>query len=144
MSLETAYNPDNIFGKIIRGEMTCTKIFEDENLLAFMDVFPQSDGHCLIVHKNAPTTNLLDIEPAALAELTAGLQKLARAVRTGLSPDGVRVAQFNGAPAGQTVFHLHFHVIPVYEGESLGAHAEGGPADSDALEATAAKIRAAL
>lgn len=144
MSLETSYDAENIFAKIIRGELPCVKIYEDSELLAFMDVFPQSRGHCLVVHKKAKATNLLDIDNAALASLIGGVQKVANAVRKGLNPDGVRIAQFNGAPAGQTVFHLHFHIIPVFEGEALGAHASGGPKDAGELEPMAARIRAAL
>lgn len=144
MTLNAAYDSENIFAKIIRGEMSCVKLFEDENVLAFMDVFPQSEGHCLVVHKKAKATNLFDIGAADLSALTAAVQKLGSAVVAGLNPDGVRIAQFNGAPAGQTVFHLHFHVIPVYEGASLGRHASGGPADAEVLEPVAQKIRAKL
>ncbi|MHA7870834.1 MAG: HIT family protein [Hyphococcus sp.] len=144
MSLITPYDADNIFAKIIRGDMPSTKIYEDNDVLAFMDVFPQSEGHCLVIHKQATATNLLDIDPQKLGVLIAAVQKVAGAVVSGLKPDGVRVAQFNGAPAGQTVYHLHFHIIPVYEGEAIGRHASGGPVDADALEPTAEKIRAAL
>ncbi len=144
MSLDAPYDPHNIFAKIIAGDMPSVQLYEDDDTLAFMDVFPQSEGHCLVVHKTAPATNLLAIEPQALSAVMNGVQKITKAVVKGLSPDGVRVAQFNGAPAGQTVFHLHFHVIPVYEGAALGAHASGGPAAPDVLEPVAAKIRAAL
>ncbi|MEO1242132.1 MAG: HIT family protein [Pseudomonadota bacterium] len=144
MSLNTSYDPENIFAKIIRGDMACTKLYETDEILAFMDVFPQSAGHCLVVHKHAPATNLLDIDREHLTTLTLGVQKVADAVVGGLSPSGVRIAQFNGEAAGQTVFHLHFHVIPVYEGEALGRHASGGPADADELEKIAQKIRTAL
>ena len=144
MSLETTYDPENIFAKIIRGDMSCAKIMETDATLAFMDAFPQSDGHCLVVHKHATAINLLDIGREDLATLIDSVQTVARAVKNGLSPDGLRIAQFNGAPAGQTVYHLHFHVIPAYEGVSLGRHASGGPADMETLEATAEKIRAAL
>ena len=144
MSLETVYDPDNIFAKIIRGDMPCVKIFEDDETLAFMDVFPQSEGHCLVVHKNATATNLLDIEERDLSKLIYTVRKVAGAVKEGLAPDGIRIAQFNGAPAGQTVYHLHFHIIPAYEGVALGRHADGAPADNIALEAVAARIRAAF
>lgn len=144
MSLETSYDPENIFAKIIAGDIPCVKLFEDDETLAFMDVFPQSEGHCLVVHKSAPATNLLTIDDKALAAVMRTVQKITGAVAKGLSPDGIRIAQFNGAPAGQTVFHLHFHVIPAYEGVPLGAHASGGPADTDTLEPIAEKIRAAL
>jgi histidine triad (HIT) family protein len=144
MSLEAQYDPDNIFAKIIRGDIPSVKLFETDAILSFMDVFPQSEGHCLVIHKQATATNLFDVDGDVLASLTAAVQKLARAVRDGLAPDGIRIAQFNGAPAGQTVYHLHFHIIPVYEARDLGAHASGGPAGTEALENVAAKIRAAL
>jgi len=144
MSLNAVYERDNIFAKIIRGELPAVKLYESEDVLAFMDAFPQSQGHCLIVHKHATASNLFDIDDESLATLIAAVKNVAGAVKDGLKPDGLRIAQFNGAPAGQTVYHLHFHVIPVFEGRALGPHAGGGPAETDALEATAAKIRAAL
>ncbi len=144
MSLEAQYDPENIFAKIIRDEIPSVKIHETDAILAFMDVFPQSEGHCLVIHKQAMVTNLFDVDDNDLAALTVAVKKVARAVRDGLAPDGIRVAQFNGAPAGQTVYHLHFHIIPVYEERNLGAHASGGPADTEQLEKTATKIRAAL
>ncbi len=144
MSLNETYDPDNIFAKIVRGDMACVQLYETDDILAFMDVFPQSRGHCLVIHKKADATNLFDIDASALAGLAGAVQKVATAVKTGLKPDGVRIAQFNGAPAGQTVFHLHFHIIPIYEGEALGVHAAGGPAPAETLEPIAAAIRAAL
>lgn len=144
MSLNAAYDPDNIFTKIIRGEMPATKLYETDNILAFMDVFPQSEGHCLVVHKRATATNLFDIKGDDLSTLALAVQKVAAAVKTGLKPDGVRVVQFNGAAAGQTVFHLHFHIIPVYENQALGQHACGEPAKAEDLERTAEKVRAVL
>jgi histidine triad (HIT) family protein len=144
MSLDGRYDADNIFAKIIRGEIPSVKVFEDERVLAFMDVFPQSRGHALVISKLSQARNLLEVVPQVLADLAAATQKLARAVVTALKPDGVVVTQFNGAPAGQTIFHLHFHVIPRYEGENLGRHGEGGMADLEALKALAAKISAAL
>ena len=131
MSLNEKYDPDNIFAKILRGEIGCVKLYETENVLAFMDVFPQSKGHCLVIHKKATATNLFDIDKASLSDVINTVQKVAAAVIAGLKPDGVRIAQFNGAPAGQTVYHTHFHIIPVYEGEALGRHAAGGPADAE-------------
>ncbi len=144
MSLSPDYDADNIFAKIIRGDIPSVKLYETDDILAFMDVFPQSEGHCLVIHKRATATDLFDIDGEMLSTLMAGVQKIARGVKDGLKPDGIRIVQFNGAPAGQTVFHLHFHVIPVYEGRALGAHASGGPAEASALEASADKIRAAL
>ena len=144
MTLDQKYDPENIFVKIIRGDIPSVKLDESDDILAFMDVFPQSEGHCLVIHKRATATNLFDVDDDDLAVLIAAVRKLARAVKDGLKPDGIRIAQFNGALAGQTVYHLHFHIIPVYEGRELSRHAAGGPADTESLEKTAAKIRAAL
>ncbi len=143
MSLEAGYDQANIFARILRGELPAVKVFEDDVALAFMDIFPQSRGHLLVIPKSSTAVNLLDENPSTLQELIVRVQRIARAAVKALEPDGVRVAQFNGAPAGQTVFHLHFHVIPVYDGAKLGPHA-GGKADLAELEAMAAKIRAAL
>lgn len=144
MSLETQYDPDNIFAKITRGEMPSVKILETDKILAFMDVFPQSKGHCLVIHKNSQAVNFLDVEQDALSDLMDATQKIARAVNDSLKPDGIRILQFSGARAGQTVFHLHFHVLPVYEGVVVAAHASGKPADAESLEPIAAQIRSAL
>ena len=144
MSLDGRYDTGNIFAKIIRGEMPSVKVFEDDKVLAFMDVFPQSRGHALVISKVSQARNLLEVEPDVLADLIASTQRLAKATVTALKPDGVVVTQFNGAPAGQTVFHLHFHVIPRYDGEALGRHSEGGMADVGELKALADRISAAL
>lgn len=144
MSLETNYDDDNIFSKIIAGDIPCAKIEETDVTLAFMDVFPQTEGHCLVVHKKARAANLLDINGADLGVLMTAVQRVASGVKNGLKPDGIRIAQFNGAAAGQTVFHLHFHIIPVFENSAVAPHASGGPADAALLEQTAAKIKAAL
>lgn len=143
MSLHGTYDPDNIFAKIIRGEIPSVKVFEDDQVLAFMDVFPQSPGHVLVISKTSKARNLLEAEAKTLGRLIGATQKVAAAVTKALKPDGVVVTQFNGAPAGQTVFHLHFHVIPRYEGVALGRHGEG-MADVEELKATAEKIAAAL
>jgi histidine triad (HIT) family protein len=144
MSLDGRYDADNIFAKIIRGEIPCVKVFEDDQVLAFMDVFPQARGHMLVISKTSQARNLLEAEAKTLGRLIGATQKAAAAVVAALKPDGVVVTQFNGAPAGQTIFHLHFHVIPRYEGEGLGRHGEGGMADVEELKALAAKIAAAL
>lgn len=142
MSLEGAYAQDNIFARILRGELPCAKVYEDEDVFAFMDVFPQSRGHLLVVSKRSQARNILDVEPDALEALIKAVQRLARAVRSALKPDGIVVTQFNGAAAGQTVFHLHFHVIPRWDGEPVGRHASGDPADAGELAALAAEIAA--
>lgn len=139
----TAYDPDNIFAKILRGEMPAVKVHEDDTALAIMDVFPQTRGHVLVIPK-AASRNLLDADPAAVAAAIPLAQRIARAQMAALGADGVRFVQFNEEPAGQTVFHLHFHLLPVYEGEPLGRHAGGEAADQAELQALAEKIAAAL
>jgi histidine triad (HIT) family protein len=143
MSLDGAYDEANIFARIIRGEIPCVKVFEDADVLAFMDAFPQSKGHCLVISKTSRARNLLDVETKVLGRLAGATQKLARAVAAGLKPDGIVVTQFNGAPAGQTVFHLHFHIIPRWDGVPLGRHGDG-MADPDELKALAESIAASL
>lgn len=138
-----AYDPNNVFARMVRGEIPCVRLHEDADTLAFMDIMPQSPGHCLVVPKLAGE-NLLDTPPAAVAAAIATVQKIARAVQSALGASGVIVSQFNGPAAGQTVFHLHFHVIPVYgAGGALKLHARE-KADVAVLEQQAAKIRAAL
>lgn len=144
MSLEGTYDSSNIFAKILRGEAPCIKIFEDEDVLAFMDIFPQSQGHCLVIPKKVTARNLTDFPPEKLEATFAAVQKLTRAVIKALSCDGVIVTQFNGAPAGQTVFHLHIHVIPRYANLPLQPHHGGKPADAGLLREQAARIAAAL
>ncbi|MEM6648614.1 MAG: HIT family protein [Pseudomonadota bacterium] len=143
MSLTKSYDPDNIFAKIISGEFSSVKIFEDDHVLAFMDVFPQSEGHMLVISKTATAVNLLDMPEDALQKVILASQLAARAAVAALSPDGVRVVQFNGSAAGQSVFHLHFHVIPMWEGRALSPHG-GNPVEADELEKTAQKIREQL
>ena len=144
MTAQAAYDPSNIFARIIRGELPCVKVFEDADALAFMDIFPQTEGHTLVIPKAARATGIFDIEPQALSRLIVATQKVAAAVRAALRPDGVRIIQFNGAAAGQTVYHIHFHVLPVYAGRSEAVHASGAKADAAALEAVAARIRSAI
>jgi histidine triad (HIT) family protein len=123
MSLYGEYDPQNIFAKIIRGEAPCYKVYEDEEVLAFLDVFPQSYGHTLVIPKRAAARNLLEVDGDSLAKVMAVVQRVAKALVAELDPAGVQLAQFNGAPAGQTVFHLHMHLIPRYVGAALEAHA---------------------
>lgn len=143
MSLSGTYDPDNIFAKILRGEIPNATVYEDEDILSFMDAFPQSRGHTLVIPK-APSRNLLDTDPKVLANVIAKTQLIARAVNKALNPDGITVTQYNGAPAGQTVFHLHFHIIPRYTGCALGSHGVGQMADIEELTALAAKIKTTL
>ena len=143
MSLDGDYDDDNIFARVIRGEIPSAKIWEDDKVLAFMDAFPQTPGHCLVVHKTSRARNLLDAEPAPLAELIAAVQRTARAVRDALHPDGIVVTQFNGATAGQTIFHLHFHILPRWERVDLAPHGRG-QADPSDLAGQARQIAAKL
>lgn len=144
MSLDGTYDVDNIFAKILRGEAPAARVFEDEHVLAFMDVFPQSRGHTLVIPKHSKARNLLEEEPQVLADLMLGVQRVARAVRAALQPDGIVITQFNGAPAGQTVYHLHVHIIPRWEGQPLGRHASGGMADPAELKTLADQIAAMI
>ena len=137
-----SYDSSNIFGKILRGEIPAHKVYEDDATLVMMDIFPQSRGHTLVIPK-APSRNLLDADPAALAAVLPVVQRVAKAVKQATGAVGVRVAQFNEAAAGQTVFHLHFHVVPAYDGVPPGPHA-GGKADDAELAALAKAITAAL
>lgn len=137
-----AYRDDNIFAKILRGEIASHRLYEDDSALAIMDVMPQTRGHCLVIPK-APSRNLLDVEDTTLAEVMPVVARLARAAKTAFSADGVRIAQFNEPAAGQTVFHLHFHILPMFAGESLSTHSDR-MADDDMLAGQAEQIRAAL
>jgi len=143
MSLNGQYDTDNIFAKILRGDMPCVKVFENEDVLSFMDVFPQSHGHTLVIPK-APSRNLFDTHPTVLCSVIQQTQIIADAAKAALSPDGIIITQFNGAPAGQTVFHLHFHIIPRYNTKDMNQHASGQMANIDDLEKIAAQIRAHL
>jgi len=138
----SSYDSNNVFAKILRGEIPAARVYENEHAVAFMDVMPQSDGHTLVISKH-PARNLFDIKPDDLAELIRATQHVAKAVRKAFSPDGVRIAQFNEPAAGQTVFHIHFHIIPCYEGIPMRPHG-GDMADKRMLEEHAAKIRAAF
>jgi histidine triad (HIT) family protein len=144
MSLDGTYEDGNIFAKILRGEMPCAKVFEDGEVFAFMDVFPQSRGHTLVIPKHSKARNLLEVEPQVLAPLILGVQRVTRAVRSALNPDGIVVTQFNGAASGQTIYHLHFHIIPRWEGVAMGRHASGGMADPVELNALAGQIAAQI
>jgi histidine triad (HIT) family protein len=131
-----------IFCKIVRGEIPSIKVYEDAQTLVFMDVRPASPGHALVVSK-AHAPNLLEIAETELLAVTLVVQRVARAIQTALVPDGMRVSQFNGAAAGQTVFHYHVHIIPMQEGQRTGSHGRE-PANPQQLESLAAQIRTAL
>jgi len=137
-----SYDPDNIFARILRGEIPCQKVYEDEHTLAFMDIMPQSDGHTLVVPK-AEGENIFDIPAEALAAAARTTQRVARAVHKAFEPPGMMITQLNGATAGQSVFHLHFHIIPRYESQSMRVHANR-MADPELLAGHAERIRACL
>ncbi|MFL9959760.1 HIT family protein [Paraburkholderia sediminicola] len=134
------YDANNPFARILRGELPCIKVAENDAALAFMDLMPQADGHLLVVPKEA-VAEIFDLSEASLVASIRMTQKLAIAVRAALRPDGVFIGQFNGAAAGQTVPHVHFHLIPRWQGQALKMHARE-VADSDTLEAVAKRIRA--
>jgi histidine triad (HIT) family protein len=138
----TDYDANNIFAKILRGEIPSQRVYEDAHTLVFMDVMPQSRGHVLVVPK-AASRNLLDADAASLAHVLPVVQKIARAAKAAFAADGISVMQFNEAAGGQSVFHLHFHVIPRFAGVALKPHT-GGMENPDVLAANAALVRTAL
>src|SRR5215467_6540213 len=117
-----AYDKNNVFAKILRGDIPSTKIYEDDKTLAFMDVMPQADGHALVIPKEA-AENVFDLSPSGASALMATTQRIAKAVKKGLNVPGIMIAQLNGAPAGQSVFHVHFHIIPRQGGADFRLHA---------------------
>jgi histidine triad (HIT) family protein len=136
------YDPNNIFAKILRGEIPCHKVHEDADTIAFMDIMPQADGHVLVLPKK-PSRNLLDADPAIFASLMKTVQDIARAVKKAFNADGIHIQQFNEAASGQTVYHLHVHVLPRMEGIALRQHT-GKTADHGVLARRAEMIRTAL
>lgn len=136
------YDKDNVFAKILRGEIPAAKVYEDAHVLSFMDAMPASDGHTLVIPKSE-ARNLFDVAPAVLAELIKATQYVAKGVQNAFQPDGVRIIQFNEPAAGQTVFHIHFHIVPCYAGKELRPHGRDW-ADKALLAQHAEKIRAAL
>ena len=131
-----------VFCGIVRGDIPAIRVHEDEHCLAFMDIQPASPGHTLVIPKvHAP--NLFEISETDLAAVTLTAQRIARAVRMALAPDGIRIMQTNGAAAGQTVFHYHVHIIPMQDGQRVGAHGREH-ADHENLKVLAAQIHAAL
>lgn len=131
-----------IFSKILAGEIPSAKVYEDDFIYVFMDAFPQSLGHTLIIPKRA-APDLLSVDAESLQHIILFSQKLARAQKSALAADGIRVVQYNGAAAGQTVFHYHMHLIPMWEGKKLGNHYTGAAPLAE-LQETAAKIQSAL
>jgi histidine triad (HIT) family protein len=144
MSLHEAYDDTNLFAKILRGEVPAVKVLDDDAVLAFMDLFPQSKGHVLVIPKGVRARNFLDLPSDKVAPLLERVQRVARAVEKVLKPDGIVVTQFNGVPAGQTIFHLHFHIIPRFDGVRLAGHGHSNKADIAELQKLAGQIAAAL
>lgn len=144
MSLHGTYDDDNLFAKILRGEIPSVKVYEDGEVLAFMDIFPQTRGHVLVVPKNVRARNFLELPANRVAPLMERVHRLTIATEKALKPDGVTVTQFNGEDAGQTIFHLHFHIIPRYAGQRLAGHSHGKQADIAELQQIAGEIAAAL
>ena len=136
------YDNDNIFAKILRGEAPAFKVYEDDFSLAFMDVMPQVAGHTLVIPKD-PTEDIFDADPLILGYTMATVQKVGVAVKRAFDVPGIMLAQLNGKAAGQTVFHLHFHILPRAGGVDLKMHA-GNMADFAELEVHAQRIKAAL
>jgi histidine triad (HIT) family protein len=137
-----SYDPDNIFAKILRGEIPCVKVYEDSKTLAFMDVMPEADGHVLVVPKEG-AENILDLSPEGMSAMMATVQKVAKAVDKSLQPDGILLKQYNRAAAGQSVFHVHFHIVPRWEDVGLAPHGKV-MVEAAKLEPIAAKIRSDL
>jgi len=138
----TAYDNNNVFAKILRGEFPCHKVYEDDHVLAFLDIMPRSPGHTLVIPK-APARNILDITPEDFAHVARASHKIARAAMTAFTADGITVQQFSEPAGGQVVFHLHMHVMPRYDGVALLPPASRKE-DAKVLEANAARLAAAL
>ena len=136
------YDPNNVFAKILSGEVPSHKVYEDDRALAFMDVMPRVDGHVLVIPKNR-ARNIFDAAPEDLGYVMGVVQTVSRAVKNAMDADGLTVQQFNEEAGGQVVFHLHFHILPRHAGQPLRPHS-GEFEKPEVLEANAAKIRAAL
>jgi len=136
------YDDNNVFAKILRGELPCHKVYETDRVLAFMDVMPRGDGHVLVIPKSK-ARNLLDVDPDVLAELMKAVQVVGKAAKSALSADGLTIQQFNESAGGQVVFHIHFHVLPRFDGVPLKPHT-GQMEKPELLVEFAEKIRTAL
>lgn len=136
-----AYDSNNIFARILRGELPCHKVFEDDDTLAFMDIMPRADGHTLVIPRS-PCINALDASPEQLAACMRTVQTISRAAMKAFKAEGIKIEQYNEAPAGQVVFHLHFHVLPRWTGVEL--RPPGKMADGDVLKQHAEQLRKAI
>ena len=135
------YDPSNVFAKILRHELPCEKVYEDRDTFAFMDIMPRADGHVLVIPKNG-ARNILDVSIPDLQATIATVQRIARAVKDAMQADGLTIQQFNEPAGGQVVFHLHFHILPRWDGVDL--RPPGQMAPSDVLAKHAERIRQAL
>ncbi|MEO1702054.1 MAG: HIT family protein [Pseudomonadota bacterium] len=138
----TPYDNENIFAKILRNEIPSHKVYEDDDVLVIMDVMPQADGHALVIPK-APSRNIFDADPMTLGAVIATTQNIARASKAAFNADGITIQQFNEAAGGQSVFHLHFHVIARHDGVPLKAHT-GQMEEQDVLASNCEKLKMAL
>ena len=136
-----SYDDQNIFAKILRGEIPNVTVYEDDETLCFMDIMPRADGHCLVIPKT-PCRNMLDASPAQLAACMNTVNKVANAAMTAFDADGITLQQFNEAAGGQEVFHLHFHILPRHE--DVATRPPGNMGDMDAIKSHAEAIKAAL
>jgi histidine triad (HIT) family protein len=139
--MAVAYDPQNIFARILRGDIPAHKIYEDDVALAIMDIMPRAEGHVLVIPK-APARGLLDVDADILAQLVKRVQHVAKAAQKALQADGLTLQQFNESAGGQVIFHLHFHILPRWDGVAL--RPPGSMADHEKLKEQAEKIRAAL
>lgn len=139
---DMAYDPNNIFARILRRELPCVEIYEDEDVLSFLDIMPQVEGHTLVIPKEA-ACDILDLSAESASRLIVATQRIARAIKSALNPPGIMVMQLNGTAAGQTVPHIHFHILPRHEGIDMRLHARQ-MVDPKVLEPVAARIRLAL
>jgi histidine triad (HIT) family protein len=139
--MSVAYDPENVFAKILRGEIPSHKVYEDEVALAIMDIMPRAEGHVLVIPKQ-PARGLVDIDPDDLAQLIMRVQHVAKAAKKAFDADGLTLQQFNESAGGQVIFHLHFHILPRFDGVAL--RPPGTMGDHEKLKAQAEKIRAAL
>lgn len=136
------YDDNNVFAKILRNEIPSAKVFENDDVLVFMDAMPQTTGHSLVIPKN-PSRNLLDADPETLSKLIQTVQIVAKAAKSAFNADGISIMQFNETAGGQSVFHLHFHVLPRFDGVALKPHS-GTMEKPEILAENAEKLRKAL
>lgn len=136
------YDDNNVFAKILRNEIPSAKVFENDDVLVFMDAMPQTTGHSLVIPKN-PSRNLLDADPETLSKLIQTVQTVAKAAKSAFNADGISIMQFNETAGGQSVFHLHFHVLPRFDGVALKPHS-GTMEKPEILAENAEKLRKAL